>query len=412
MERKLPNELTDVIIDFFWDDPPTMRSCALTCRDWLPRSVFHLQAYLILSIKSVATLSLLSQRLGCPNSRQFYRDMEVMEVSEVFTQIHFAHTVPLHIPGPFLPKLREIEFSHLGRRLGESPPMHWHHSSFTLLSSYKAMTTLRLSNCHFHDAGNLRRVVYALPALDDVTLVDVTFSPRTSLSPELERRRRQLDRLALRLSGPTVYYGLIYCLCLWSELRELTTYAEHAITALPRTLAGMRLAHLPISRLVLEHFINTGWQDRQMPSADATSLPVHNIHVKTTTYIYFIDRDYIDLRVTTRRIVDMLSQGVGRNVHTVQLTFHLHERNLLPCPENSTGLSWQPPWTLLQETMRDALPNVRTIELDIRDDSGDDPTPATDVAVRIIPRLFMHWAARGQLLVKVQGRILDTYGQI
>ncbi|KAH9842554.1 uncharacterized protein C8Q71DRAFT_876515 [Rhodofomes roseus] len=372
MERKLPNELTDVIINFFWDDPPTMRSCALTCRDWLPRSVFHFQAYLILSIKSVATLSLLSQRLGCPNSRQFYRDMEVMEVSEVFTQIHFAHTVPLHIPGPFLPKLREIEFSHLGRRLGESPPMHWHHSSFTLLSSYKAMTTLRLSNCHFHDAGNLRRVVYALPALDDVTLVDVTFSPRTSLSPELGRRRRQLDRLALRLSGPTVYYGLIY---------------------------------------LLEHFINTGWQDRQMPSADATSL-VHNIHVKTTTYIYFIDRDYIDLRVTTRRIVDMLSQGVGRNVHTVQLTFHLHERNLLPCPENSTGLSWQPPWTLLQETMRDALPNVRTIELDIRDDSGDDPTPATDVAVRIIPRLFMHWAARGQLLVKVQGRILDTYGQI
>ncbi|KAH9842553.1 uncharacterized protein C8Q71DRAFT_208140 [Rhodofomes roseus] len=173
MDRKFPNELTDDISDCLRDDPRTLLSCALTCRDWLSRSRRHLWEYHKLVITSVADLAFLSDRLARPENKQFYSDKDTtMQIREDETR-PFAHTVPLRIPGSFLPRLESTKFSHIGTDLGDhSPRINWHNSFFQpVLSSYKAVTRLKLSNCHFHVASILRRLLYALPALRAATLV-------------------------------------------------------------------------------------------------------------------------------------------------------------------------------------------------------------------------------------------------
>ncbi|TDL26661.1 hypothetical protein BD410DRAFT_836514 [Rickenella mellea] len=50
--RKLSAELTDIIIDYLCDDRPSLRSCSLVCRSWLPSSRFHLISTLELDFYS------------------------------------------------------------------------------------------------------------------------------------------------------------------------------------------------------------------------------------------------------------------------------------------------------------------------------------------------------------------------
>ena len=45
----LPIDVQETVIDESADDVDTLRQCALTCRDWLPRSRFHLLSAICIS---------------------------------------------------------------------------------------------------------------------------------------------------------------------------------------------------------------------------------------------------------------------------------------------------------------------------------------------------------------------------
>ncbi|KAH9926131.1 uncharacterized protein B0H18DRAFT_351727 [Fomitopsis serialis] len=142
MPRVLPPELTDHIIGFAWEDPPTLRSCALTCWAWRAASELQLQAFHELRLHNVADLALVSKRVARPESRRFLRAIEHITIREC-PERPYVHTVPLCIPGLFVPHLQSIAFYNIGLQKPDVT-VNWHHSFFTHLSSYKSVTRLNL----------------------------------------------------------------------------------------------------------------------------------------------------------------------------------------------------------------------------------------------------------------------------
>jgi len=432
MPRTLPPELTDYIIDFAWDDPPTLRSCALTCRAWRAASELHLAAYHGLRLWNVADLALASKRVARPESRRFLRVIEVMGVRES-SERPFVHTVPLCIPGLFVPRLRSIAFSNIGfcdREVAVAPAVNWHPSFFSLLSSYKSVTDLIIGNSRFRDWKDLGRIVGALSALKNVDFNGLRFlgpppGARPSLiqDPGRPRRRPSLLQLKFTNSVSEGHAELLDCLQLFSGVEGITTEAGSGAAVFPR--GNMAVARFPVSRLLLKAFVlgrallfslhrfrlNTEAAEalgirsehalRVTPlldtlAADATSL-VRNIHLETIEYSFAIVKDYTDFRSTIQAITTMLSQGVGEKVTKIHIYLQLKLSGLddfLPYEHNEG-----PAPSLDLAPVRFGLQNVIAVELVIQMFEGVYSAPwpprIIDAAIRIISPLFAHWDARG-----------------
>lgn len=64
---KLPTEVTYAIVDFLWDEKPTLSACSLVCRSWHHNAQQHLFKSLRLSYKRLNPLSEL--QLTDPSTR-------------------------------------------------------------------------------------------------------------------------------------------------------------------------------------------------------------------------------------------------------------------------------------------------------------------------------------------------------
>ncbi|KAH9842558.1 uncharacterized protein C8Q71DRAFT_208436 [Rhodofomes roseus] len=252
----LPPELTDHIIDFAWDDPPTLWSCALTCRAWRIRSELRLRDFDGIELNSVADLNVLTERIARPGSRRFLTPIRYLFASED-PERPFIHIIPLCIPGMFVPRLQTITFADLGR-LESATTMNLHHSFFTLLASYKSVTRLCIQGGCLRET-DLRRIVEALPSLKDVDILSLNFvrPPHgAGLVQEQERgrswKRHSLDHFTFLWSRSVTGFGhleLLQCLQFFSEARQITTEAKNAMATFPA--GSMTAARFPVSRLDL-----------------------------------------------------------------------------------------------------------------------------------------------------------------
>ncbi|KZT67794.1 hypothetical protein DAEQUDRAFT_812653 [Daedalea quercina L-15889] len=165
----LPQELTDYIIESFWDDPRTLRSCALTCRAWLFTNNSHLAAYHASrkEIRSVADLDLLSRRLSRRESRRFHRNVVELQVHEG-RKGGFAHTIPFRVSGAFLPNLERLSFVSVGQTVRRV--LHWHYSVSKHVGLYRRVSRLRFDHCRLPSLETLRRIVFSLPSLQSLSL--------------------------------------------------------------------------------------------------------------------------------------------------------------------------------------------------------------------------------------------------
>lgn len=139
-------------------------------------------------------------------------------------------------------------------------------------------------------------------------------------------------------------------------------------------------------------------------SADgAANRLTDSMHLEEVEYQIHVGRDYNDLSLTVQTIVAMLFLGVGQYASKLCVSVYFLKEDFLPYPDGFGSVVSHP---LSREAalVRGALPHVRKISLDIRNlriGRGQNiPTPVTSAAARIIPPLFLHWAASGRLLVK------------
>jgi len=109
------------------------------------------------------------------------------------------------------------------------------------------------------------------------------------------------------------------------------------------------------------------------------------------------------ISLTVQTIVAMLSRGVGQSVSKLRVAVYFSKADFLPYPD---GFGSVVPHPLSREAalVRGALQQVQKISLDMLDfrigPAQNIPTPVTSAAARIIPPLFLHWAASGTLSVK------------
>ncbi|KAJ7062129.1 hypothetical protein C8F01DRAFT_1251944 [Mycena amicta] len=55
--QRFPPELEDTIIDLLHTDPPTLASCGLVCRSWLPSSRYHLYSDILLTAQNASAFT-------------------------------------------------------------------------------------------------------------------------------------------------------------------------------------------------------------------------------------------------------------------------------------------------------------------------------------------------------------------
>ncbi|KAJ6629369.1 hypothetical protein B0H10DRAFT_1986879 [Mycena sp. CBHHK59/15] len=84
--KRFPSELEDTIIDFVHSDRPTLASCGLVCRDWVPVSRYHLFSCVSLSRQSAPGF------------------IEIMETSQTTIPL-LVRDVQLHFSTVSLPSL-------------------------------------------------------------------------------------------------------------------------------------------------------------------------------------------------------------------------------------------------------------------------------------------------------------------
>ncbi|KAF9526870.1 hypothetical protein CPB83DRAFT_857133 [Crepidotus variabilis] len=94
---RLPQELTDHIIDHLYDDSASLRSCALVCHSWLPPSRYHLFAKVSLKATSAqAEPSYLVERC-----KRLHRTLvESPEIICNIRELEICEGSPLHHPHP------------------------------------------------------------------------------------------------------------------------------------------------------------------------------------------------------------------------------------------------------------------------------------------------------------------------
>ncbi|KAJ7062308.1 hypothetical protein C8F01DRAFT_127814 [Mycena amicta] len=143
----LPPELTDHTLDFLYDDRPSLRTCSLVCRAWVPASRFHLFQHITLRRKWIrfvypqfrAFLMLLESRFCTfptfvthltledldptpQEGQQFHDAYPVLRErlpglqSITFRRWKELGTQPLHELLPHCTRLTEIKFDHVALR--------------------------------------------------------------------------------------------------------------------------------------------------------------------------------------------------------------------------------------------------------------------------------------------------------
>jgi hypothetical protein len=142
--RRLPAELTDIIVDFLHDDEEALASCSLVCRDWLAAARYHVFKELLLHPWNIeAFVNLIAQ----PSATvvPYIHDLVIDQVKIRHLDLFEAMFLRLR-PFEFL---RRLELWNIRWCNYEPLPVD------TLVSAFSNVTDVRLRNLIFDKPTDL-----------------------------------------------------------------------------------------------------------------------------------------------------------------------------------------------------------------------------------------------------------------
>lgn len=185
---QFPVDIFERIIDLLWDDPPSLKACALTCRLWHPRSRYRLYNIYHQHIQSeYARNTLMNMLRASPNLGPYIRSLYI----DRFTNDrhpHWINSVPL-LMAPMLPNLFKLHFRDVLSSSWMHPFAHSH------LAFFKSVGNLSLQGCRFNTFNSLARIILSFPSLIYLTLNNVTCNDLNCLKHLVGRSRSKNLRI-------------------------------------------------------------------------------------------------------------------------------------------------------------------------------------------------------------------------
>jgi hypothetical protein len=204
----IPQELSDVIIDYLHDDRPALGRCGLVCWSWLPSSRFHL----------FSTIKL------------FHYDMNTD------LTILCAHDSTI------MPYVKNLSVFHV----------QWHSLTLEakdhLLSLSRGLKTLRLAYVEFQTLDQTFEFISSAPLLECLLVDNIRCKSENAALNEFTPP--PMKRIIFHTGSYTVVFRTIEWLFLWQPIPTVHSLAFHWI---PRTEIPSISAYLRALGPVLEH---------------------------------------------------------------------------------------------------------------------------------------------------------------
>jgi hypothetical protein len=209
----IPQELSDVIIDYLHDDRPALGRCGLVCWSWLPSSCFHL----------FSTIKL------------FHYDMNA------------ALTILCAHNSTIIPYVKNLSVFHV----------EWHSLTLEakdrLLALSHSLKTLNLSSMEFQTVDQAFEFISSAPLLECL-LVDDIYVRKNENAALTKFTPPPMKRIMFRTESYTIVFRIIEWLFLWQPVPTVRRLAFHWIhrTEIPSISASLRalgpvLEHLELS---------------------------------------------------------------------------------------------------------------------------------------------------------------------
>ncbi|RPD68162.1 hypothetical protein L226DRAFT_576630 [Lentinus tigrinus ALCF2SS1-7] len=207
---RVPVEVAERIIDLLSDDFYTLRSCALTCRGWLPRARYQLMTSIRIQsnedVSSMYHYFTAHPRIAAAVRRVFIR---------INKESPFLNAFPVVLLSR-LPNLRTYKYSVYSWDKGFS---HHHAASLRGIKTYLRVQELKLSGVRFRTGADLARLLISFPLLRILKLYMVSVSDLQDHGGVLSRmgrfrdKCRWLSELEIYDTDPPGVVGLIVSMC-------------------------------------------------------------------------------------------------------------------------------------------------------------------------------------------------------
>ena len=191
---RIPPEIGDEIIDQLQDDVQSLRACALTCRDWHPRSRIYLFPNILLHGDDSRKPEEMNAFTSYLTSDQFLRPL-VQSIHIPFPLKHFSMALLQQ-----LPNLRFMVLS--GKGYSKWPRLSFHPVLFACFRAHSHIQTLVLCHVKLCSASQLSTLILSLPSLRHLVFDKISFEGRANNSPgiiESARKNNYSKRTKLRV---------------------------------------------------------------------------------------------------------------------------------------------------------------------------------------------------------------------
>jgi len=227
-QPRLPLELQERVIDFIaFEDiyhPGStypicynLATCALTCRDWVPRSFFHLAYHRVLKSAS-----------GFISSKQFFQHFASSEKHQCRRLLVDGAAPSASTWVSCVPIQLSFALQHLQSLQLWSINLQDTHCSFVpmLRATCQTVTILHLDFVEFPTFNSLIQLLSSFPFLEDLQLTSLDIPPPSQefyFNYTLQVKLVSLKRLLLDLSITGVSSFIEWLVFSWSKISELTS---------------------------------------------------------------------------------------------------------------------------------------------------------------------------------------------
>ncbi|KZT05490.1 uncharacterized protein LAESUDRAFT_813580 [Laetiporus sulphureus 93-53] len=373
----LPQELTDYIVDFLWNDARALEACYTMGEPFRAASNFHLRECRRsqFPLARADSLSMRSHVTFDWYARVFRHDQR--HRADVFKHVRnltiiddpskpFVHTLP-QVLGSLSQSVQKLYIE--GADWAARSLLH--SSFFGALSQFKSLKTLTLVSCQFATLSDLRRLLYGLPALKELILCSVHWKCATENQAAIPQRRQPLelkdlkieDRVWRETSDPGLFALLSHLTsverlsissCTFPTINELTQIIDalHGLStlSLENIILDPRLADMSqISTIGPPVVASPG-------STDSTAIVLSGIAGRglTTGSLNIFDPvvDWLFRAQSTRRILLLKMEDSESNVRYNKIGVHI---DYVPSRLGITVRSEQTMWSAMQGCLHQAL---------------------------------------------------------
>jgi len=202
---ELPIEIWEMVIDHLWNDPGSLAVCALVCKSWSFRCLFHLRGKLLVRDRNVVVQAAKRLRAG-------------LWEAETIEEVTIRSDGPGHQAIPQLVTFAAI----FARRLTclqeltiewatlETSATWMHADVFLHLSAFTSITRLRLNHVVFPTVAVFGRLIFALSNLTYLRCVEVGFDNGGFRAASFPRRPHpKLAYLSLATNLPHALHDVV-----------------------------------------------------------------------------------------------------------------------------------------------------------------------------------------------------------